>query len=64
VLLLIPLLPFLGFLANTVLRRRLSKTASGAVATGAMGLAFGVAVAAVVQMLGVPPVEDVRAVEE
>jgi NADH-quinone oxidoreductase subunit L len=64
VLLLIPLLPFLGFLLNTAFRRRLSKTASGAIATGAMGLAFGVAVAAVAQMLGTEPVGGVRAIEE
>ena len=43
-LLLIPLLPFLGFLFNTAFRHQVSKTVSGGVATGAMGLAFGVAV--------------------
>ena len=62
-LFLIPLLPFAGFLVNTAFRRQLSKTASGAIATGAMGLAFGVAVSAVVQMLGVEPVDGVRAIE-
>jgi NADH-quinone oxidoreductase subunit L len=64
VLLLIPLLPFLGFLANTAFRGRLSPTASGAIATGAMGLAFGVAAAAVVGLLGTDPEGGVRAIEE
>jgi NADH-quinone oxidoreductase subunit L len=64
VLILIPLLPFLGFLVNTAFRRRLSKAASGGVATAAMGLAFGVAVAAVWRMLGSTPVDGVRAIEQ
>ena len=61
---LIPLLPFAGFLLNTTVGRRLPKAVSGAIATGAMGLAFGVAVAAVWRMLGVEPVGGVRAIEE
>jgi NADH-quinone oxidoreductase subunit L len=64
VLILIPLLPFLGFLVNTAFRRRLSKAAAGSVATGAMGLAFGVALTAVWQMLGSTPVDGVRAIEQ
>ncbi len=63
-LILIPLLPFLGFLVNTAFRRRMSKAAAGAVATGAMGLAFGVALASVWQMLGSTPVGGVRAIEQ
>ena len=35
-LLLIPLLPFLGFLLNASFGRRVSKAAAGAVACGAM----------------------------
>jgi NADH-quinone oxidoreductase subunit L len=64
VLALIPLLPFAGFLLNTTFGRRLSKGVSGAVATAAMGLSFGVAVAAVWQMLGTEPVGGVRAIEQ
>ena len=63
-LLLIPLLPFLGFLINTAFRRRLPKAVSGGLATGAMGLSFGVAATAVWRMLGSAPVEGVRAIEE
>jgi len=43
VLLLIPSLPFLGFLVNLAMGRRLSKTASGAVACAAMFGAFAAA---------------------
>jgi NADH-quinone oxidoreductase subunit L len=64
VLLLIPLLPFLGFLFNTVLRHRVSKSVSGGVATAAMALSFGVAVSAVLRMLALEPVDGVRAIEE
>ena len=63
-LLLIPLLPFLGFLVNTALRHRLPKAVSGSIATGAMGLSFGVAVSAVMRVLGSQPVDGVRALEE
>src|SRR3954447_16848361 len=45
-LLLIPLLPFLGFLINAGLGRRLPKSVSGGVACLAMVGAFGVSVAA------------------
>ncbi len=63
-LFLIPLLPLLGFLVNAALGRRLSKTASGAVAVGAIGLSFGWAVAAVWRLLDVTPVGGVRAIDE
>jgi NADH-quinone oxidoreductase subunit L len=64
VLYLIPLLPFLGFLFNVSVGRRLSKNITGAVATGAMALAFGVAVRAVMAMLALAPEGGVRALEE
>jgi NADH-quinone oxidoreductase subunit L len=64
VLLLIPLLPFLGFLVNATAGRRLSKGVSGGVATGAMALSFGVAVAAVLAMLRVEPIGGVRAIDQ
>ncbi|MEO8483410.1 MAG: NADH-quinone oxidoreductase subunit L [Acidobacteriota bacterium] len=63
-LILIPLLPFVGFLLNTVFRRSLPKAVSGAIATGAMGLAFGVAATTVWQLLGTEPVGGVRAIEQ
>jgi NADH-quinone oxidoreductase subunit L len=47
VLLLIPGLPFLGFLINAFVGRRLSRGVSGAIASGAMVAAFGVSAAAV-----------------
>jgi NADH-quinone oxidoreductase subunit L len=64
VLYLIPLFPFLGFVINAAVGRRLSRGVSGSVATGAMGLSFGVAAAAVVRLLGQEPVNGVRAFEE
>jgi NADH-quinone oxidoreductase subunit L len=64
VLYLIPFLPFLGFLFNATIGRRAPKAVSGAVATWAMGLAFGVAVSAVWRVLGSEPVDGVRAIEE
>jgi NADH-quinone oxidoreductase subunit L len=51
-LLLIPLLPFLGFVINASLGRRMSKSLSGGVACLAMIAAFAVSVAAVMRMLG------------
>jgi NADH-quinone oxidoreductase subunit L len=45
-LLLIPLLPFLGFLANGAFGRRAGKNGAGAIACGAMVASFGVAAAA------------------
>ncbi len=61
---LIPLLPFAGFLLNTTFGKRLPKGVSGAIATAAMGLAFGVSVAAVWRLLGTEPVGGVRAIDE
>src|SRR5262249_9790543 len=54
-LLLIPLLPFLGFLVNAALGRRLSKAAAGAVACGAMLGSFLVALAAVLRLVAREP---------
>jgi NADH-quinone oxidoreductase subunit L len=59
-LLLIPLLPFLGFLVNASLGRRLSKAASGALACGAMAGSFAVSLVAVWRLVGMP--EDARAI--
>jgi NADH-quinone oxidoreductase subunit L len=53
-LLLIPLLPFLGFVVNVVLGRRLPKPAAGGVACAAMIASFGVSVASVSALLGAP----------
>src|SRR5215208_6921392 len=51
-LLLIPLLPFLGFLVNASFGRRLSKPLSGAVACSAMGGSFVVSVISAARLLG------------
>src|SRR5262245_43014650 len=59
-LLLIPLLPFAGFLANASFGRRLSKSASGGVACGAMLASFLVSVVAVWQLISMP--EESRAI--
>jgi NADH-quinone oxidoreductase subunit L len=59
-LLLIPLLPFIGFLVNASFGRRLSKSVSGLVAVGAMVVSFLVALAAVIQLAGLP--EESRAI--
>jgi NADH-quinone oxidoreductase subunit L len=64
VLVLIPLLPLVGFIVNAMLGRRLSKAASGAIAVGAMGLSFGWAVAAVWRLLNITPVAGVRSLDE
>jgi NADH-quinone oxidoreductase subunit L len=53
-LILIPLLPFAGFVINATFGRRLSKRVSGRLASGLMFVAFGVTVAVVVRMLGTP----------
>jgi NADH-quinone oxidoreductase subunit L len=55
VLLLIPLLPFLGFLVNHAFGRRLSKSASGGVACAAMLGAFLAAASSVWALLQMPP---------
>jgi NADH-quinone oxidoreductase subunit L len=54
-LLLIPLLPFLGFLVNASFGKRVSKAAAGAVACGAMIGSFLVSLAAVWQLAGLAP---------
>jgi NADH-quinone oxidoreductase subunit L len=54
-LLLIPLLPFLGFLVNAAAGRRLTKSVSGAVACGAMIASFVVSSAAVVRLVSLEP---------
>jgi NADH-quinone oxidoreductase subunit L len=64
VLYLIPLLPLVGFVINATLGRRLSKSVSGAIATGAMGVAFGLAVRAVWALLAQTPVAGQRAIDE
>src|SRR6185503_1565787 len=57
-LLLIPLLPFLGFLVDASFGRRLSKALSGAIACGAMAGSFAVSLVAVWRLVGQP--EDAR----
>jgi NADH-quinone oxidoreductase subunit L len=64
VLPLIPFFPLAGFLFNATIGRRLSKNISGLVATGAMGLSFGVSAAAVWRLLQLEPVGGVRAFED
>jgi NADH-quinone oxidoreductase subunit L len=61
-LLLIPLFPFLGFLVNATIGRRLSKSASGLVAVAVMVASFAVALTSVIQLAGLP-VES-RAIEQ
>ncbi|TAK12627.1 MAG: NADH-quinone oxidoreductase subunit L [Acidobacteria bacterium] len=63
-LLLIPLIPFLGFLVNASIGRRWSKGVSGGVATGAMAGAFVVAAMSVWQLWHLEPVGGVRAIEQ
>jgi len=62
VLLLIPLLPLVGFLINASFGRRLSKGASGTVACAVMLMSFAVSVAAVARLVGLPP--EGRAIEQ
>ncbi len=61
-LLSIILAPFIGFLINATLGRRLSKAVSGGVAVGAMVVAFGISVAAAAQIFGAPA--DARVIEQ
>ena len=63
-LLLIPLLPFLGFLVNATVGSRLSKSAAATVAVAAMGLSFGVAASVVWSLVHVAPVAGVRAIDQ
>jgi NADH-quinone oxidoreductase subunit L len=53
-LLLIPLLPFAGFLVNASFGRRLSKSASGGIACAAMLASFAVSAVAVWQLIAMP----------
>jgi NADH-quinone oxidoreductase subunit L len=62
VLLLIPLFPFAGFLVNAGLGRRIGTRAAGAVGCGAMLASFFVSVAAVSQLVAMPPAS--RAIEQ
>jgi NADH-quinone oxidoreductase subunit L len=64
VLYLIPLFPLLGFVVNAALGKRLPKAVSGLLATGAMGLSFGVAVMSVRALLNTPAEGGVRAISE
>jgi NADH-quinone oxidoreductase subunit L len=59
---LIPLLPFVGFLVNSTLGRRLPKSVSGGLASLAMVLSFLVAATSVWQLVGMNPVD--RAVQQ
>src|SRR5262245_2966490 len=54
-LLLIPLLPFLGFLVNASFGRRLTKAVSGAVACGAMIASFIISAAGVARLVSLEP---------
>jgi len=54
-LLLIPLLPLVGFLLNASFGRRLSKGAAGTIACGAMLMSFAVSVAGVVRLVALEP---------
>jgi NADH-quinone oxidoreductase subunit L len=54
-LLLIPVLPFLGFLVNAGCGRRISKAAAGAVACAVMLAAFGMSMVEVWQLAALPP---------
>ena len=58
-LLLIPLLPFVGFLLNAGFGKRVSKPAAGAIACGAMLASFAVSLALVARLVAMPP--DARA---
>jgi NADH-quinone oxidoreductase subunit L len=61
-LLLIPLLPLVGFLINASFARRLSKGASGLVACAVMVLSFAISVAAVARLVQLPP--DARVIDQ
>jgi NADH-quinone oxidoreductase subunit L len=54
-LLLIPVLPLVGFLLNASLQRRLSKGVSGTIACGAMLMSFAVSVAGVIRLVALEP---------
>src|ERR1700687_1421700 len=54
-LLLIPLVPFAGFLLNAFFGRRIGKAAAGTLACGSMIAAFGVSAVAVWKLVGLLP---------
>jgi NADH-quinone oxidoreductase subunit L len=62
VLALIPLFPFLGFLVNSTMGRRLPKAVSGGLASLAMLASFVVSAMSVMQLAGMEPAS--RAIEE
>ena len=59
---LIPLFPFLGFLVNATMGRRLPKAVSGGLASLAMLASFAVALLSVMQVAGLPA--EARAIEQ
>jgi len=61
-LLLIPLLPFLGFLLNAGLGRRVGKAAAGTIACGAMAASFLVSAWSVLRLVALEP--DARAISQ
>jgi NADH-quinone oxidoreductase subunit L len=61
-LLLIPLLPLVGFLLNASFGRRLTKSAAGAIACLAVIASFAVSIVAVLQLVAMPP--ESRAIAE
>ena len=63
-LLLIPLLPFVGFVVNAGLGRRIGRTAAGAVACGAMIASFLVSAAAAGRLIGMPQDSSAAVVTE
>ena len=52
---LIPLLPFVGFLANATMGKRLPKTVSGGLASVAMLGSFATSVLMVMELAGLAP---------
>jgi NADH-quinone oxidoreductase subunit L len=59
---LIPLLPFLGFVVNATMGRRLPKSVSGGLASLVMLASFAVSVISVLQLAGLPP--DARTIDQ
>ena len=59
---LIPLFPFLGFVVNATMGRRLSKSVSGGLASLVMLASFAVSVISVLQLAGLPP--DARTIDQ
>ena len=59
---LIPLFPFIGFLVNATMGRRLPKSVSGGLASLAMLASFAVSAISVWQLAGMPP--EARAIEQ